>query len=144
MTAGELCLRDVVVVTQQDTVLTAARRMLDYNVGCLIVVEQDGQGDKPVGIVTDRDLTLKVIAGDAKPSSLKIGAVMTETLLAAVEIERIYDVLQKMNHKGVRRLPVVDEKGYLQGLLTADDILEFVNQEMSEIIGVIRKEQPKI
>ena len=144
MTAGELCIRDTVVISPQETTQIAAKRMLDYNVGCLIVVEHDGQGNKPVGIVTDRDLTLKVIAGDARPSSLTVGTVMNNALLAAVEIERVYDVLQKMNHKGVRRVPVIDDRGYLQGLLTADDILEFLNQEMAEIIGVIRKEQPEI
>ena len=144
MTAGELCIRDTVVISKEETTQIAARRMLDYNVGCLIVVEHDSQGNKPVGIVTDRDLALKVVAGDVRPSSLTVEAVMSEALLAVIEMERLYDVLQKMNHKGIRRVPVVDQRGYLQGLLTADDILEFLSHEMKEIIGVIQKEQPSI
>ena len=108
-----------------------------------MVVEKEAAGNKQVGIVTDRDLALKVVAGDALAEAIPVSTVMSEKLLTATEIEKIYNLLQRMQFRGVRRVPVIDEKGYLSGILTADDILEFHIEELSRIINIIKKERPR-
>lgn len=115
--------------------------MLQYNVGSLVLVETDAKGNKPVGIVTDRDIVLKVIAPELKISEVKLADIMSTKLLTAKETDDVYETLKKMRAKVVRRIPVVDEEGYLKGMLTIDDLLEFFNKEMGEVVSLFKKEQ---
>lgn len=143
MNIGAICSRETIIASPKDSVSVAAQLMLQYNVGSLVVVETDGKGNKPVGIVTDRDIVLKTIARNLQVSEVMLGDIMTAKLLTAKETDDVYEMLKKMRAKVVRRIPVVDEDGYLKGILTIDDLLEFFNKEMGEIVSLFKKEQAR-
>lgn len=117
--------------------------MLRYNVGSLLIVETDGRGNKPVGIVTDRDIVLKVVSSELNIHEVTLKEIMSAKLLTAKETDDVYATLVKMRGKVVRRVPVVDEEGYLKGILTIDDILEFFSREIGEVVSLFKKEQAK-
>lgn len=123
-----LSARPVVTAAPDEDVGAVARKMRDGHVGCVVVVE----GRRPVGIVTDRDLTLRVLAEGDSPS-LRVSEVMTadpETVLESAGIEA---TLRAMRKSGTRRLPVVDEHGHLVGIITHDDLLVLLARELGEL-----------
>ncbi|HXH18503.1 MAG TPA: CBS domain-containing protein [Chitinophagales bacterium] len=143
MTVGAICSRETIIAGPNESALEASRLMQRYNVGSLVVVETDGKGNKPIGIVTDRDIVLKVVAAELKIYDVRLADVMSAKLLTAKESDDVYETLVKMRGKVVRRVPIVDEEGYLKGILTIDDVLEFFSKEISEIVSLFKKEQAK-
>ena len=143
MDIGTICSRETIIADQKQTVLEGALLMQRYNVGSLLVVQNDQKGNKPVGIVTDRDIVLKVVSPELDVTEVKMEDIMSSKLLIANETDDVYDTLVKMRGKVVRRIPVVDNEGYLKGILTIDDILEFFSKEIGEIVRLFRKEQAK-
>ena len=112
MNVGQLCNRDVVTADQYLPVLEAARRMRAHHVGDLVVVEAVRGGTEPIGIVTDRDLVLEVLAENIEwAASLRVCEIMTCEPVTAREDEDATVVLHRMRCHGVRRLPVVDARG---------------------------------
>lgn len=141
MTIGELCIRNTFIVQKEDTVLEAAKLMRVFNVGDLIVVEASKEGNTPIGIVTDRDIVVKVVADAADAQNITIAEIMSRELVSGLEEENLYEAIERMRQHGIRRLPVVDKKGYLSGILSVDDILEFLGEEVNALIGLVYKEQ---
>ncbi len=141
MNVGELCVRRAVVIRENETALVAARLMRDEHVGCLVVVSEDRTGAKPVGMVTDRDLTLRVLAEDQGAGSVAVGRVMSKDVLTAVETDGVYETLERLRKKGVRRVAVTDRDNRMVGILTVDDVLDFINDEMGAVIRLFRTEQ---
>jgi CBS domain-containing protein len=144
MTAGEFCNRQVVISRPDERVAEAARRIRDFHVGTLIVVdEQDGRR-VPVGILTDRDLVVRVLTADGHDiDALVVDNVMTRTLVTVPEHESLFDALKKMRSFGVRRLPVVNEHGGLEGLLTFDDLIDVVAEALSDLSALVSREQKR-
>ena len=140
MNAAELCVRKTVVIGQNESVLKAARLMRDHHVGSLVVVLKDG-GTQPIWIVTDRDLTISVLADDLRGPDVPISQVMSGDLLTVPETRGAFEALEEMRLRGVRRAPVVDRDGQLIGILTIDDILDFVSEEMGSVIRLFKTEQ---
>lgn len=137
MNAGELCNRVVVIGEPEMTAFEAARRMREHHVGDLIVVE-DFNGDRePVGVVTDRDLAIEVLAEGKDPRSVRVGEVMTCELVTARDDDDPHDVLTQMRTNGVRRVPIVDERRALVGILTYDDLLEWYVEELGGLVSVV-------
>src|SRR5689334_20393842 len=125
MNAGELCKREPVTVREFDELTDAARRMREQHVGYLVVVEPvvaDGCY-QPVGVLTDRDIAIRVVARGVDPRSLRVGDLMTRDPVVVEEGSPIEGALDKMRRIGVRRLPVVRNNGRLAGVLSMDDIL---------------------
>jgi len=142
MIVGELCIRQVVICAKSDTVLEAAQRMRDHHVGSLVVVEGGDGARRPVGIVTDRDIVIgPVAAGRRDLDALRVGDVMTENPVTARENEGLAEALKRMRGFGLRRLPVVDEEGSLQGLIAFDDLIEFLSEEMTDLVELISHER---
>lgn len=133
MHIGEICTNDIICCTRDETVQGAAMLMRRHHVGDLIVVEADGSGNVPLGILTDRDIVLAVIAPGLDPASLLAGDIMSEDLLTAAESDDVYETIEHMRQRGIRRVPVVDPKGMLKGIVSADDLFEFLAEEMSEL-----------
>ena len=131
--------REVITARPDDSVRDVANLMQYYNVGCVVVV----QDDRPVGIVTDRDLALRVLAetADEKIPQLLISEVMTRPPQAILEEESVSKAVELMRNAGARRLPVVDRRGRLRGLVTLDDLIEAAGSQLSEIAGLIRRQQ---
>jgi len=140
MKAGELCKRDVVTVNKDDTIVEAARRMREAHVGDVVVVHQSDPRI-PIGILTDRDIVVGVIARDVDHfAMLEVGDVLSrDRLVTAREGEDVRQVLSRMKTHGVRRVPVVDEAGHLVGILTFDDLVEHLSGMLSDLSRLLSR-----
>lgn len=140
MLVGTACNREVVVVERSASVSQAARLMRDFHVGDLVVVEtQDGRR-RPVGILTDRDIVVGVLARDVDAASVAVRDVMGDELITATEDESLPDVVKRMRAAGVRRLPIVDGEGTLVGILTVDDLLDLLSETLNDLTRLISRE----
>jgi CBS domain-containing protein len=144
MTVGEFCTREVVIIRKDDTVIEAARLMRDHHVGDLVVVEERGDQRIPVGILTDRDIVVEVIAKEAGYlPTLAVGDIMSMELVTVLEAESLADALKRMCSRGVRRIPVVNRSGGIEGILSLDDLLEQLCEEMTDITKLIAWQQKR-
>ncbi|TFW15737.1 CBS domain-containing protein [Massilia arenosa] len=133
MHIGKICTEDAVCCDRTETVQGAALLMRKHHVGDVIVVDRvDGEA-RPAGIVTDRDIAVSVIALGLDPASLLVGDVMSDDLLVAEDQDDIYETIEHMRLRGIRRVPVVNARGALTGVVSADDLLEFLAEEMGEL-----------
>ena len=140
MSAGEYCNRDVVVIEKTESVREAINLMRKNHVGDVVVVEIRENASIPLGILTDRDIVVEILAEDVDLEAINVGDVMSDQLVTINEDTKLLDTIKQMRIKGVRRLPVINEQGELQGILSADDILELVVEQLSDIVGLISKE----
>jgi CBS domain-containing protein len=141
MNAGELCNREVVVAYRNTPLVEAARLMRAHHVGSLVVVVDRLSERVPVGILTDRDIVVAVVAKEVDPRKLTVGDVATGDLLTVREKDGIPDALRLMREKGVRRVPVLTHSGALAGILTIDDFLELVAEELGAFARTIDRER---
>jgi CBS domain-containing protein len=142
MTAGEVCNRHVVIATPDMTVVDAAGLMKTHHIGDLVVVRQPDGDRVPIGILTDRDIALSVSRLVRLPE-LKITDVMSVDLVTCREGVNLYDVLKRMQSHGIRRLPVVNERGGLEGILTFDDVIELLSEELTDLAKLVVREQKR-
>lgn len=140
MTIGEFCNREVVIVGPEASVCEAARLMREFHVGDLVVVEESGGVRRPVGIVTDRDIVVEVVADDVACESVTVGDVMASDLLTADEGDALLDTLHRMRERGVRRLPVLGERGTLVGILAVDDLVDLLAEQLADIVALVGRE----
>jgi CBS domain-containing protein len=141
-TIGGICSRDVVFTTRDTTVAVAAKLMRQHHVGSIVVVEQMNGGKRlPLGIVTDRDIVVEVIAPGLDAETITVGDIMATELVTAPESEGLLETMEIMRYKGVRRLPVVDGAGELIGIASIDDLLEVLAEELSELAKIVAREQ---
>ena len=143
MAIGEICNREVVIVAREAPVIAAARLMRQYHVGDLVVVDELAGLRRPVGIVTDRDIVIEVVAMEVDPETLRVGDIMSAELATVRETEGVYETIRYMRDKGIRRLPVVDRDGWLQGIVTLDDLLILLAEEMGELARLIGREMDR-
>jgi CBS domain-containing protein len=144
MTIGEICNRQVVIAHANDTIADAARRMRDFHVGTLVVVEDQADARRPIGILTDRDVIVRVIAEDSRRlDALRVHDVMSGELVTALEGESLLDGLKRMRSHGIRRLPVVNDHGGLEGILAFDDLVELLAEELSDLAALLTREQKR-
>ena len=141
MPIGDVCIRDVVVTRSGTTVLEAARLMAQNHVGNLVVVEDVNGRRVPVGIITDRDIVRNVVAEGLDAGVFTLGDLGVRELVTVAEDQGIYECMQQMRINGIRRLPVVDRKGGLVGIISLDDLIQLLAEEMSELGKVIVREQ---
>ena len=143
MPVSEICNREVVVVQRDDTALEAAKLMRQHHVGDVLVVEDRNGVRVPVGIVTDRDLVVEIMAPELDDTVITVGDIMAKELVTVKESTGIFEAIQYMRQKAVRRLPIVNESGGLIGILTLDDLLELLSEELLEIAKLVKYEQQK-
>lgn len=134
MSVSRICVRNVDTASDDESAQVAAQRMHARNVGSLVVVNR---ACEPVGIVTDRDLTVRVVADGMDAAQTRISEVMTRHPKTVREDSPIEEALRLMRGGSFRRLPVVCSSGGLVGLLTLDDILELLGREFREIRGLV-------
>jgi len=133
MHIGQICTSQATHCTRDETVQGAALLMRRHHVGDVIVVDKFDGSSVPIGILTDRDIVVSVIAPGLDPASLQVGDIMSEDLLTARDSDDVYETIEKMRLRGIRRVPVVDGNGSLSGIVSADDLLEFLAEEMGEL-----------
>ena len=120
---GEFCVRNVVTVAREATVVEVATLMRQYHIGAVLVVEERADGKFPVGVLTDRDIVVEIVAAGLDPASVKVGELMQRPVTTVTESADYGETVRLMAVNGVRRMPVVDAHGRLVGIITVDDIL---------------------
>ena len=143
MHAGEYCNRDVVIAGASDSLRSAIQLMRTHHVGDVLVVEILTGSNTPVGILTDRDIVIEVLAQDVDIDSLTVGDVMSDQLVTVTEDTGLSESLDVMRAHGIRRLPVIDRSGSLQGILSIDDILELLAEQLQKLAILVKNEQQR-
>ena len=140
MTIGALCNREVIVTGADTSAAEAAKLMKRYHVGDLVVVDDSDGARRPIGLITDRDLVVEVLAAQCDPQAVTVTDLMTRPLATVAVDAGFWDALSIMRRHGVRRLPVVEEDGALVGILTLDDALELIGEATAELVGIVGRE----
>lgn len=143
MPVGEICNREVVIAERTTVVTEAARLMRGHHVGDLVVTEDRDGRRHPVGVVTDRDIVVEVVAAGLNPEALNVGDIMGPEVATVRESEGVFEALRYMRDKGVRRMPVVDAAGGLVGIVTLDDVLGLLAEEMTELAKLVSHERQR-
>jgi CBS domain-containing protein len=139
MSLGHICRRNVVTVSPDTTVSEVTRIMEDKNLGSVIVTG----GDDRFGIVTDRDIALRVVNRCLDPVRTPIEDVMTQDLVLTLREDMgLFEALEQIRKSAVRRFPVVDVEGRLTGIITLDDIIRLLGKEIAGVASVIENEGP--
>ncbi len=138
VSVGDICTRVVSIAVPSLSVEEAARVMQRQHAGSLVVVEEVSPEDRRVvGIVTDRDLVTGVIAAQKDPHGLTVADVMSRSVVTAGEDDSVLDVLAAMRRNAVRRVPVVGSQSRLIGIVTIDDVLQLVAEEMQALAAAV-------
>ncbi len=141
MSVGEFCNREVVITEKTTGIVKVAQLMRQHHVGDVIVVDSESDPPRPIGIITDRDLVVELIACEVALDGLTAGDVMSFDLITAREHDGIWDTIQHMRSGGVRRVPVVNDDGGLEGILTVDDLLDLLAEELAALAKVPDREK---
>lgn len=136
MRIGEICTREVVFCEPDTSVIEIARLMRNHHVGDLVVAEKGRAGLEPIGLVTDRDLVVKVLAEGVAPETLTAADLMTRRVVTAPESADVHEAIERMRSEGIRRLPVVDDGGALVGVLSSDDLSELLAEELTDLARI--------
>ena len=143
MPIGEFCNREVVYATRETSILEAAQLMRQHHVGDLVVVDEIEGKRMPVGIVTDRDMVIEIISQSLDFNEFSVGDIMSPQLVSVQENEGVFEAIRLMRAKGIRRIPVVNQEGGLEGIVSADDILDLLAEEMAELAKVAPRERER-
>lgn len=143
MAIGEFCNRDVVFATREMSLPEAAQLMRDHHVGDLVVVDEVDGKRTPVGVVTDRDIVIEIIAKSLDLDEFSVGDIMASQLVSVQETEGVFETIRLMRTKAIRRIPVLNSEGGLAGVVSADDILELLAEEMTELAKVAPRGQER-
>ncbi|UNK49817.1 CBS domain-containing protein [Lysobacter sp. S4-A87] len=139
MRVGDICTGEVACIQLNASVRQAAEAMQRCHVGTLVVVAGDER--VPVGILTDRDIVLAVVATGIDAQAATVASAMTTSVATCRELQDPFDAIEIMRYRGVRRLPVVREDGRLVGMVSADDIFAAVSLRLRGLSEAMLKEQ---
>lgn len=139
MRIGDCCQKPAVTISGSDTARAAAQRMKSEGLGCLVVVT-DG---RPNGIVTDRDLVLRTMCTRLDPGAVRVDEIASYPLVTIDHESSVEEAVRVIRHHAVRRLPVVDEKGVLVGLIAADDLLSLAGGELSRLTVAVHAQRSR-
>lgn len=144
MMVGDVCRRDVIIAKPETPLVEAVALMKTYHVGDLVIVEaRPGAQWFPVGILTDRDVALAVASHASRLAYLRVADLMKRNVVTALESESLHAALKKMQSAGIRRLPVIGMDGVLKGIVTLDDIIELLSEELTDLARLVVREQRK-
>ncbi len=135
MKLNDIFTKNVISAGPEESLAAVALQMQEHNVGTVVIVEKQ----RPVGIITDRDLALALGARGVRPQTA-VREVMTRHVLAIPEDMSIYSATKFMREREVRRLPIVDREDRLVGIVTLDDLLRFLGREMYNLAEGIKHE----
>lgn len=137
MRVADICNRDVVTLAAEASLREAARAMREHHVGDVVIVDARGPEQKPLGILTDRDIVVEVLARNVDLDSVAIGDTMSFELLSICDDQSIDEAIELMRSKAVRRAPVVDVKGALVGIVSVDDLIGLVARNLAQIYALL-------
>ncbi len=127
MKVSDVMTRDVQVARPNDTVADVARRMSEIDSGVMPIVE----GDKIVGVITDRDIVIRVV-GEGRDNEIPVSEVMTSPVETCLTSEKLKDATRKMAELQMRRLVIVNDRGQLAGILSLGDV---AREDSARVVG---------
>jgi CBS domain-containing protein len=130
---AKICTKPVATESDPMTIDKAARAMPSNNVGALVVVN----AGRPIGMLTDRDVVVEVVAKGMDPDTVRVGDVMRRRPITIREDLGIFDAARVFAKTGVRRLPVVTKTGVLVGVIAVDDLIMLLGNEMGHMAGAL-------
>ncbi|WP_319547518.1 CBS domain-containing protein [Desulfogranum marinum] len=136
MSTGAFCNREVVIAERSTEIITLAQLMRKHHVGDVVVVDKQGEKVVPIGVITDRDIVVELVAAEQDLASVTANDLISRELVTGLDTESIWDALQRMRRRGIRRMPVVNDAGSLEGILTVDDIIELLADELSMLAAI--------
>jgi CBS domain-containing protein len=139
MGIGEICIREVTVMGPDESVRTAAELMERHSVGNVIILEEG----VPSGILTDRDIAIRVVARGLDTEKTTTRDVMSRKLATVKEGAGVGDSIRLMLSARARRLPVLREDGTLAGIVTLDDLLDLLAEEANALVKIVRSQQQR-
>lgn len=141
MLLKDLCTTDVVCCGRDTSISQLAHLLRGRHAGDVVVVD-DPDGERvPAGMVTDRDIVLKVLGMGQDPQRVNAGQIMHSPVVTAGEGEDSRVAIARMRAHGVRRLPVTGNGGRLVGIVTLDDLLRMVAADVASLVELVGKEQ---
>lgn len=143
MLAGEYCSRNVIVSGRGDSIVKVAELMRDHHVGDVLVVDANNGDQIPVGIITDRDIVIEVIAADVDIHELVVEDIMNYKLITALDTDDLMTVIKRMRAYGIRRIPVINQAGYVVGMLSTDDIIDVIAEQLIDVEQIFENEQSR-
>lgn len=143
MKLKELCVLDVACCRPTTTIAEAARLMRQHHTGDLIVTDESDGTQEPVGIVTDRDIVMEVVAKGRDVGQTRVGEVMARPVVIASGSENAGTAIDRMRTHGVRRLPIVDDGGAVLGIVTLDDLYRVLADHTAALAAIVSKEQTR-
>ena len=130
MRIQDICIHHVAQISATEPLIAAATMMRERHVGNLVVVENTQGERKPIGVLTDRDLVIAVVAAGLSAETLVVADVMSKPVYCCSGTQSVFDAIAIMREQGVRRLPVLNETGELFGIIAADDIWTALADQM--------------
>jgi len=143
MTIGLICNRDTVIARPHESLHRVARLMREHHVGSVVIVKDGPGGVIPVGVLTDRDLVVEVLAMNLDPQSVNAGDIMSHELVTARENDGIWITIKRMRSQGIRRMPVVNDQGVLIGIINVDDLMELLAGEFNDLAKLSAREKER-
>jgi len=143
MKLKDLCVLDVACCHKDTTIAEAARLMRQHHTGDLVITDDSDGTREPLGILTDRDIVMDVVAKGRDPERARVGDVMTVPLVVAAGSEDIDTAIERMRTHGVRRLPILDDGGAVLGILTLDDFYRALAEHTTQLAAIVSKEQTR-
>jgi len=148
MNIGDLCEKDIIWVDEDKSAVEVASRMRDQHVGCVVVAHRRESGLRPVGIITDRDLAMLLVARDVEPELILASDIMTSPVITCGADQQLAETIDLMHLHSVRRLPVVDDEEFLIGLVSYEDIVRQLALQLAHVSVVgeaaIQRESRKL
>jgi CBS domain-containing protein len=141
MSVNHILNPNVATATADQSIVEAAVLMRQEHVGDLVVVQRRGEAQVPIGIITDRDIVVTVVAKRVASDSVTVGDAMTRNVLTVREDSSLEFALREMRRYGVRRAPVVRANGDLVGVIAVDDLIQHLAVQLTRLADLIRLEQ---
>jgi CBS domain-containing protein len=133
MSLQRFCKRPTVTIAPEKTIREACQLLEERNVGCVVVEEQG----KLCGILTDRDIALRVVGQGKDPDLTPVGTMMTPNPVRIPVHSTLHELTMLMHSQHVRRVPIIDASGRVIGVVTLDDLLALLGDEMSDMARTV-------
>lgn len=143
MRVGEICTRSVSWCETGASVIDAARMMRDAHINNVIVAEQRDGERIPVGVLTDRDIVIQIVAKEVDPKAVSVGDIMSREIFTGDEDEPVSKTIENMRFNGARRLPVIDKRGAMVGVIALEDLLRNLAKDLTAIADVTPRARVK-
>jgi CBS domain-containing protein len=141
MSMGSICSREVVIAQTDESLRAAAELMSAHGVGCVVICDENKQSKRiPTGMLTDRDIVMAILHQHKGLDELFIGEAMSRDPLVIHDTEEVDEAIERLRAHGVRRAPVVDAQGALVGIVSLDDLLEVIAEQLDNVVHLIRRQ----